>query len=263
MDIARKRVVYEIPGMQELTVRRDVPYDGELMMDVYYPRGAGDGERRAGDDGAHLPAVILAAGFPDLGMQSRMGLGFREMGWTSSWARLIAASGMVAITYTAHEPVANAAALLVYVGDHAPSLGIDTNRLGVLASSGHGPLALSLLPNGIRCAALLYAYTLDLEGSTAVADNARAFGYANPGADAPVNVPLFLARAGADQIPRLNEALDRFIAECLRRNVDLTLVNHAAAPHAFDLMDDSDATREVIKRVLRFLKFHFGIRSKH
>src|SRR5258708_19008216 len=149
MDIVRMKVVYEIPGMEEVIVRRDVTYDGELRMDVYYPRRAGDGPR--------LPAVILAAGFPDLGMQSRMGCGFRDMGWTVSWARLIAASGMIAVTYTAHEPVANAAALLGYLRDNATTLGIDANRLGVLASSGHGPLALSLLPNGIRCAALLYA----------------------------------------------------------------------------------------------------------
>ncbi len=262
MDIVRMKVVYEIPGMDAVTVRRDVPYHGELLLDAYYPRQAGDGERQAGDD-TRLPAVILAAAFPDLGMQSRMGCGFRDMGWTVSWARLIAASGMVAITYTAHEPVAHAAALLQYLRDNADALCIDTTRLGVLASSGHSPLALSLLPNGIHCAALLYPYTLDLDGSTAVADNAKAFGYANPGADVPAGVPLFIARAGADQVPRLNEALDRFVAECLRRNVDLTLVNHAAAPHAFDLMDDSDATREVVKRVLRFLRYQLGVRSKH
>jgi dienelactone hydrolase len=262
MDIARKTVVYEIPGMQDVTVRRDVPYHGELKLDAYYPRGAGDDERRTGDVIPSLPAVILAAGFPDRGMQSRMGCGFRDMGWTVSWARLIAASGMAAITYTAHEPVADAAALLQHLRDNAATLNIDTNRLGVLASSGHGPLALSLLPNGIRCAALLYPYTLDLDG-TAVADNAKVFGYANPGADLPAGVPLFLARAGADQVPRLNETLDRFIAECLRRNVDLTFVNHAAGAHAFDLMEDSDATREVVKRVLRFLRYQLGVRSKH
>jgi dienelactone hydrolase len=262
MDIARKMVVYEIPGMDAVTVRRDVPYHGELLLDAYYPRQTGGGERRAENDQL-LPAVILAAGFPDLGMQSRMGCGFRDMGWTVSWARLIAASGMVAVTYTAHDPVANAAALLHYLRENAATLGIDTNRLGVLASSGHGPLALSLLPNGIRCAALLYPYTLDLDDSTAIADNAEAFGYANPGADMPAGVPLFLARAGADQIPHLNETLDRFVAECLRRNVDLTLVNHAAAAHAFDLMEDNDATREVVKRALRFLRYQLGVRSKH
>lgn len=263
MDIVRMRVVYEIPGMERVVVRRDVPYHGELRMDAYYPERVGGGERRAGGDNTPLPAVILAAGYPDRGMESRMGCGFRELGWTVSWAQLIAASGMIAITYTAHEPVADAAALLHYVRDNAGTLGIDTNRLGVLASSGHGPLALSLLSNHIRCAALLYACTLDLDGSTAIADNAKAFGYVNPGPDVPAGVPLFVARAGADQIPRLNEALDRFVAECLHRNVDLTFVNYATAPHAFDLMEDGDATREIVKRALRFLRYQLGVRSKH
>ncbi len=262
MDIVRMKVVYELPGMDAVTVRRDVAYHGELRLDAYYPGRTAGGERRTGED-ERLPAVILAAGFPDLGMQSRMGCGFREMGWTVSWARLLAAAGMVAITYTAYEPLAHAAALLGYVRENAASLGIDANRLGVLASSGHGPLALSLLPNGIRCAALLYAYTLDFDGSTAVAENAKTFGYANPGADVPVGVPLFLARAGADQIPRLNEALDRFIAECLHRNADLTLINHAKAPHAFDLTDDSDASREVVRAALHFLQVQLGVRAPH
>jgi len=36
----------------------------------------------------------------------------------------------------------------------------------------------------------------------------------------------------------------------------VTLVNHPNGPHAFDLMDDSETSREVVRRVLGFLKFH-------
>ena len=49
-----------------------------------------------------------------------------------------------------------------------------------------------------------------------------------------------IARAGEDQMPRLNESIDRFVAEGLKRGLPLTLVNHPHAPHAFDLMDDSE-----------------------
>jgi acetyl esterase/lipase len=69
---------------------------------------------------------------------------------------------------------------------------------------------------------------------------------------------LFIARAGQDEFPHLNEALDRFVAGALARDLPVTVVNHAGAPHAFDLVHDSDATREIIRQLLRFLRFHLS-----
>jgi hypothetical protein len=34
------------------------------------------------------------------------------------------------------------------------------------------------------------------------------------------------------------------------------LVNLSAAAHAFDLVDDSETSREVIKQLLEFMQFH-------
>ena len=40
-EITKKRVVYQIPGMDRVTIRRDVEYRvsdaGALTMDLYYP----------------------------------------------------------------------------------------------------------------------------------------------------------------------------------------------------------------------------------
>jgi hypothetical protein len=41
----------------------------------------------------------------------------------------------------------------------------------------------------------------------------------------------------------------------------LQLINQAAAPLAFDLFDDSEATREVIRNILTFLRFHLRARA--
>ena len=57
-------------------------------------------------------------------------------------------------------------------------------------------------------------------------------------------------------MPRLNETLDRFLVKALIRNLPVTFVNHAAAPHAFDLFDDSETSREIIRRILAFFQFH-------
>ena len=75
-------------------------------------------------------------------------------------------------------------------------------------------------------------------------------------ADLPKELPLFVARAGQDQTPHLNETIDRFIGGALRCNLPITFANHATAPHAFDLMDDSETTREMIRQILAFMRFH-------
>jgi hypothetical protein len=36
----------------------------------------------------------------------------------------------------------------------------------------------------------------------------------------------------------------------------MTVVNHSTAPHAFDLLDDSETSREIIGRILAFMRFH-------
>jgi acetyl esterase/lipase len=93
------------------------------------------------------------------------------------------------------------------------------------------------------------------------AEAAAQLRFANPCAgrpidDLPQDLPLFIARAGRDRIPHLNETIDAFVAAALARNLPVTLVNHAAAPHAFDLLDDSEASRETIRSILGFLRFH-------
>src|SRR5262249_46102115 len=137
---------------------------------------------------------------------------------------------------------------LRHVRHYGSQLGIDPARIGVWASSGNVPMALSVLMNDreIRCAALLYGYMLDWPGSTLVADTLKTWGFANPAAekamkDLRADVPVFVARAGLEHFPHLNTALDRFVADALARNLPLELVNHETGRHAFDILEDSDA----------------------
>ena len=254
-EIAKKTVVLRLPGMDEAEVKRDVVYRrdeaGDLTLDLYRPPGAGN---------ARLPAVVFVSGYPDEGMKKTFGCRFKEMGAYVSWARLVAASGMAAIVATNREPVGDGQALLAYLAEHGAALGLDERRIGIWACSGNGPTALSLLMGGgsLRCAVLCYPMTLDFEGSTGIADAARAFGFANPCAgrrvdELPGEVPLFVVRAGRDEMPGLNGALDRFVSEAVRGNLLLTFVNHPEGPHAFDLFQDGEASREIIRGVLRFL----------
>ena len=187
--ISKKRVVYTMPGVDAVTVRRDEEYRvtdaGALTMDLYYPPDA--------KSGARTPAVIFVTGFSDVGAQRMLGCKLKEM--------------------------------------------------------------------ALKCAVLCYGYTLDSDGSTGVADAARHWGFVTPCAgtsveDLPRDIPLFVARAGQDQMPGLNETLDRFLTRALACNLPVTFVNHSTAPHAFDLFHDSETSREIVRRILAFLQFH-------
>ena len=254
------RVVYDMPGTADVSVRQHVAFPGAdgggLAMDVYRPAGT--------PTGARVPAVVIVSGYPDAGFERMLGCRFKDMESSRSWGRLLAASGMTAITYTNREPVADLQALMAHLRQHAAVLCIDEARLGVWASSGNVPLALSLLmdaSSGVSCAAFCYGYMLDLEGATGVADAAAQFRFANPCAgksvaDLPAGRPILLAKAGQDQMPGLNASIDQFIAAARAANGPVTLATHPTGPHAFDLVDDSDASRDVIRQVLAFLRAH-------
>lgn len=255
-DVARRRVVYELPGERTVTVHRSLPYTsctGEsLTFDLYDPPGP--------EAPVPRPVVVLVSGYNDLGMSRVMGCAAKDMEAFRSWARLIAATGMACVAFECREPAADASALVRHLRAAADALDLDATRIGLWACSGHVPTALGVLVNDPRltCAAFLYGYMLDLDGGSHVADAAAKFRFATPAAgrevwDVPADIPLFLGRAGRDEMPGLNASLDAFIVHALRENRPVTLMNHHRGPHGFDLVDDTSASRTVVRGTLDFL----------
>jgi hypothetical protein len=235
------------PPQNRVNLRRDG------TLDIYSPAIGNDAQR---------PAVVIATGYRDAGFQAFVGCRFKDMLWTTSWARLLASAGAVTFTYTTEDPAAGFAAVVTNVRDRADEFGIDRNLIGIFGSSGHGPVALSALMTGfpvdVACVSLAYAYTLDLNGARGVADAAATFRFGNACAgksisDMRADVSLLIARAGKDEMPQLNAATDAFIAAALERNAALTVVNHPEGPHAFDLTHDSAQTRSIIAAIISFL----------
>jgi dienelactone hydrolase len=260
--ISKKMVVHQVPGVDDVAVRQDVKYrvtdDGTLTMDVYYPPDSKSGSR--------MPAVVFVFGYPDSTIKAMIGSKLKEMGQYISWGRLTAASGLVAIIYETREPTVDIRELLAYVRQNASSLGVDENRIAVWACSGNVPMALSVLMQGtsdyLKCAVLYYGFMLDCEGSNSVAEAAETVGFVNPCVgrtvdDLPQDVPLFIVRAGQDN-PRLNETIDRFLGKAVVRNMPVTLTNYSDGPHAFDILDDSEISREIIRQTLAFMRLHLS-----
>jgi hypothetical protein len=246
--------------MNVVKIRRGISYKetdaGSLTIDLYHPPDL--------KSGTQIPAVVFVTGYSDIGAEKMLGTKFKEMGSFVSWAQLVAVSGLIGVTYANREP-GDVYDVLHHLQRSAASFGIDPTRIGIWSCSGHGPNALSVLMeharDGLKCATLLYPYTLDVDPSTSVAVAAKQFRFVTPAAgksveDLPREAPILIARAGKDQMPGINEALDRFVGKALNINLPLTVVNHAAGPHAFDLVDDSRVSREIIKQALEFLRVH-------
>lgn len=125
--ITRRPVVYGIPGMESVQVRRDVQYAscdaGPLTLDLYLPSSRGE----------RSPAVVLVTGYPDVGVARPLGCAFKEMAMWTSLAQLIAASGMAAISYTAHDPFNDLDAVLHRVSSDAFAPDVDAGRLALWA----------------------------------------------------------------------------------------------------------------------------------
>jgi hypothetical protein len=248
MKITEQPIVYRIPAMDEVNVHRNIEYAPGRTLDVYRPT-----------DRDNLPAVLFVTGFRDAGFEARLGCKMKEMASYVTWARLAAASGFAAITYSNVDPAADAVAVLRYIRENAASLRIDGDRIAIWSCSGNVPNALALLmEERVTCAVLCYGFMLDLDGSTCVADAQTQWGFANPAAgksvdDVPPDLPLLIVRAGRDATAGLNAAIDCFVAHALARNLPLTLINHATGPHSFDLFDDTEMTRGVIRQILDFI----------
>jgi hypothetical protein len=214
-EVTTRRVLYEIPGMQSVPVR-DATFtggDGEpLPMRIYGTRG---------------PTVVIVEGYPDPGFSQKLGCRFMDMEWTISMAQLIAASGMTAVTHSNRDPKADAIALLK---------SFAAQRVGIWATSGHGPVALTALEHA-SCGVLI----------NPIVDEGPHDGKA-----------LFIVRSGADETPGLNAALDAFVTRAIAANRPLTVVNYPEAPHAFDLFLDTPETGRILQQGLEFLRAHLG-----
>ena len=135
-----KEIVYKIEEVQDIFIKKDIKYtdsaNDELTMDIYYPENTEPNKLK--------PAVIFVTGYPDPGFKEMTGYKLKEVGQYISWARLIAASGFIAITYTNSNPVLDINILLKYIVSNSVLLGIDKDKIGIWACSGNTPKALSV-----------------------------------------------------------------------------------------------------------------------
>ncbi|HEY1352870.1 MAG TPA: prolyl oligopeptidase family serine peptidase [Ktedonobacteraceae bacterium] len=276
LDLRTLPLIDSAPALCALTRLADIPYKRlatghELKMDVYYPDGY-DGQTL-------LPATLFVHGDapPEFVANAK------DWACYTGWGALMASAGLAAVTFNhrstqllhrVHEAAADVDDLLHYVCAHSHELGIDPRRLGIWTCSAGSYLglrtALRAAPGLIRCAVSYYG-VVDLQVFFPASQDAttRAGGsWAQPDAETfqefaattylrqgnPIP-PLLIVRAGLDS-PALNAGIDELLRVAVERNLDITFLNHATGHHAFEILDDNERSREIMRTTRTFLQTH-------
>jgi acetyl esterase/lipase len=257
-------VVYRLPDMDKVRVISNLKYsevdNPYLLMDVYLPPGLMARERR--------PVVVFIHG--GAGPEYKP----KDWGMFQSWGRLVAAAGMVAVMFTHRfspppqlllvEAASDLNTAIKYIRSNAELFHADGDRISVCAWSSGGELLSPLLierPAFVRCLVAFYAL-LDVQqyappGDAATLQYLKAFSaIASLPEDASTLMPMLVVRAGRDEIPTLNDAMDRFVARALAINAPITVINHPAGGHGFDNQNNDERSREIIRSSIEFMRTH-------
>lgn len=256
-NITKRRVVYQIPEMEKVIIKQDISYkttDGkDLTFDVFYPPGF-KGESR-------LPVVIMVLGYGDDVFNSQL----RSWEVYKDWAKLCAVSGMAAINYSTLQPAMDTHDLIQYIRENGEDLNLDGDTIGIWSCSGNVLNTLTVTMDErreyLKCAALYYGImtTPDQKFHEIVTKFSKRVKFSVDGIDKikyfHKDLPLMIVRAGKDT-KDINQTIDHFISQAITNNVPLTLVNYTEGHHAFDVMDDNERSREIIKQTLMFMKLN-------
>lgn len=228
-------------------------------MDVYRPPGGG-----------LRPAVLFVYGDAPPDYLS----GARRWGQYVSWGEAIAAAGMAAVVAdhasseartrmdAVLEDIELAIAALSARGD---SWGIDPTRLAVWAGSAgvpYGTLAAMRAGVTVRCLVAYYG-PFDLqpwreETPATVPDAALAeMSPIHELESSPLQIPTLVVKAGLDQ-QRINASIDEFVDRARSLGSQIDLAVHDGGRHAFDVLDDDERSRELIRDTIAFLSEHLN-----
>jgi tetratricopeptide (TPR) repeat protein len=231
LDATNWGVVYDVPATKNVKVKTDIPYSGNLTIDVYSPPEAKSGDK--------FPAVIFLNAIGDAPNN-------KVKNWEiyKSFPRLIAAHGMVGISMDADGSRIQESlrALFGFLEKDGVKHGIDGTRLGVYAASANVTQSTIYLMSenaskGIRAAALFYG------GAPAAETRIRK--------DLPV---LFILAEG--DLAGLGQSSANLWQRVSEARAPWTLLFASNLPHAFDAFTDNDESRRVIRQAIDFWKTH-------
>jgi len=251
-------------GMEEVKVSKDIQYKEESgqdsLADIYYPPNMGEQEK--------LPVVVYVHG-------DGPGRNLKESEHYESWARLTAASGMIAVMFnhqfasssnkSLSETGSDIDAMLNYIQQNADELKIDKDRVAIWACSYGNTLGLKTplkdRPAYIKAIASYYG-RLDIRpvGEILFKKSSEKehndFSAITHLETEPEKIPpILIAKAGTDGSD-LNETIDAFIAKAKEKNVPIEFYEHPEGQHGFDYLNKDETSKEIIMKTIQFFQKH-------
>lgn len=266
-DTFTNALPYDLPDMGQVEVR-GVEYrrvEGQpYFMDVYYPPQIAADER--------LPVVIFVMGFPDDAAQQLLGAPIKDLDPYRSWGRLVAAAGMIGVTYETGR-ADDLDQVVKTIRQDGDTLQMDADRIGLWSSSANSPTAVSFAMrdehNFLRFAVFYYGIMPTPDGFQLeeLRATCREFGCYAPNPDDDLSglpevaqirldLPLLIARAGND--PQVNIYIDHFVEEATAVGAQLTLLDHLDGNHSFDHLQTDERTIEIIDQTMAFMSANFA-----
>ncbi len=219
---------YPAPPPGSVTIANDVQFGADdtakLRMDVYRPAAAAS---------AAAPALIF---FNGTGLP-------RKAAMYVGWGRTAASKGLVAIVPDLRPDSAaqDFQRLVTFLAAHATTYGIDRAAIVVYAASANVSTAFPIVedPKQTAIVAAVMYY-----GTAPITQFRR-------------DLPVLYVRAGLDRPDMTGTGPSSILGlatVAITQNAPLTLLNDAAGHHAFEIVDDDAATRDVIERTIDWVK---------
>lgn len=224
-------VVYDIPATKDVKVKENVPYLGDLKIDVYTPPNAKPADK--------FPAVIFLNAIGETPNQPKV----KSWGIYRSFPRLVAAHGIIGISMEADGARIQESlrGLFDFLEKDGAKHGIDATRLGVYAASANTTQSIVYLMSenaskGIRAAALFYGAT--------------------PAAETKIrkDLPVLFILAEGDLSGGFGQQAVPLWQRVTTERVPWTLMFASNMPHAFDAFADTDESRRIIQQAIAFWK---------
>jgi hypothetical protein len=243
-------VVFTVPGM-ERTMVAAVPYKPGKSMDIYYPGSFAFGKKP-------LPVVVFAMGYSAEFTTGWFGAELKDLGQYVSWGQLAAASGMIGVAYQTDYPDDDIGAVLSFVMEKGPRLGLDRERIGIFACSGNAQTGLIALTEkraewtrAVRCGVIYYpvvSYFMNKGEEVMPAPFKR---------ELRSDVPLLFVRIGNER-PEWKEAVDGFLGKAQGKYAKLEVVSYEKGIHGFDTDQPGEESSRIVERTLAFFKQNLG-----
>lgn len=257
-DLPVGTLALSLPGMDEVVVRHlEYPSAGgsPLPVDVYYPPGFAEGDP--------LPVVVFVMGYAD--WAPHLAAPLKEYTQYISWGRLVAMSGLIAITYQT-EQHDDLEAVVAWIQENGPLYHMDPRRIGLWSCEANSPTAMSFaMQEGrdlLKFAVFYYGQMLTPDNEFRDGINEmceRAGCYAAELKDVTqlrTDLPLLIVRGGREPMLRyVNDSIDHFLEVALASDVDVTLIEFEEGRHAFEEeMRTDPRAAEIIEQTLEFMK---------